>query len=325
MKDLIVVLSYDKDGTANDVLHSLYRRGARALMLNTGDFPSRVQLDASFLDGHWQGTWWHHGERYALEEVKSVLYRRPTHYEVDATLPEQLQAFAENETSKGFGGILRSLPCFWVSHQDALRATEFKPRQLQRASQLGVRVPRTLITNDPTAVRRFYETCAGKMIYKTLHGGNIGVDTTHYDAIFTSLVLPEHLKHLEHRIPLTANLLQEVVEKAFELRVTVVGRAVFAAAIYSQQAEASKVDFRASYERVSYPVYQLPAHVEQFCVHMVHSFGLAYGAIDLAVTPDGEFVFFELNGAGQYQWIEHYTNLPITETLVDLLIAGTIE
>jgi len=44
----------------------------------------------------------------------------------------------------------------------------------------------------------------------------------------------------------------------------------------------------------------------------------------MAVTPDGEYVFFEINASGQFQWIEYATGLPITEALVDQLIAGTV-
>ena len=42
----------------------------------------------------------------------------------------------------------------------------------------------------------------------------------------------------------------------------------------------------------------------------------------MALTPGAAFIFFELNPAGQYQWIEYYTHLPITEAIVDLLAQG---
>ena len=323
VKNLIVVLSSSKDMTACDVIASLHRRGERCVMLNTGDFPACIQLDAVFHGEEWRGVIHTNGEAYPLEDIKSILYRRPTQYVIDATMPSQVQAFAENEAVKGFGGILRSLDCFWMSHQDAIRKAEFKPRQLKHAAKLGIKIPRTLITNNPNAVHRFYHECNGKMIYKTLHGGNIQVNDQEYDAIFTSLVRPEHLGHLEKRIPLTANLFQEKIEKAFEVRITVVGNHLFAAAIHSH-AEAAQTDFRASYSDLTYTIYPLPPKIATFCLDLTRSFDLAYGAIDVAVTPDGEYVFFEINASGQYQWIEHSTGLPITEALVDQLLEGTV-
>jgi glutathione synthase/RimK-type ligase-like ATP-grasp enzyme len=48
-------------------------------------------------------------------------------------------------------------------------------------------------------------------------------------------------------------------------------------------------------------------------------FGLNYGAMDVIVTPDGRYVFLEINPAGQYMWIESKLGLPITDALVELL------
>jgi hypothetical protein len=36
----------------------------------------------------------------------------------------------------------------------------------------------------------------------------------------------------------------------------------------------------------------------------VHSYQLNYGAIDLIVTPDNEYVFLENNPAGQFLFVE---------------------
>ncbi len=321
MKNLIVVLSSGKDLTAQAILAALQRRGKRALLLNTGDFPTRIGLDAHFCGKVWQGSISTHEEMYPLEDIRSILYRRPTQYRVDPQMPPQVQAFAENEAVKGFGGILRSLDCFWVSHQDALRKAEFKPRQLLYAARLGMKTPRTLITNNPDAARRFYHECNSAIISKTLHGGNIQVNDQEYDAIFTSSVGAEHLEKWEQRIPLTANLFQEKIEKAFELRITVVGNRLFAAAIHAHSA-ASRIDFRAAYNDLTYMPYTLPPQVATFCCNLTHAFGLAYSTIDMAVTPQDEYVFFEINASGQYQWIEYHTGLPITEALVDQLIEG---
>jgi glutathione synthase/RimK-type ligase-like ATP-grasp enzyme len=50
--------------------------------------------------------------------------------------------------------------------------------------------------------------------------------------------------------------------------------------------------------------------------------GLSYGAIDMILTPDGRYVFLEINPNGQYYWIEQMTGLPISDAVCDLLIAG---
>ena len=47
--------------------------------------------------------------------------------------------------------------------------------------------------------------------------------------------------------------------------------------------------------------------------------GLRYGAVDLRRTPDGRYVFFEVNPAGQWLFVEERTGLPITERVAALL------
>ena len=47
---------------------------------------------------------------------------------------------------------------------------------------------------------------------------------------------------------------------------------------------------------------------------------LVYGAIDMRLTPDGEYVFLEVNPAGQWQFVEERTAQPITDALASYLL-----
>lgn len=49
--------------------------------------------------------------------------------------------------------------------------------------------------------------------------------------------------------------------------------------------------------------------------------GPVYGAIDMRLGPDGRYVFFEVNPAGQWLFVEERTGQPITATLARLLAA----
>jgi hypothetical protein len=52
----------------------------------------------------------------------------------------------------------------------------------------------------------------------------------------------------------------------------------------------------------------------------LHSeFGLVYSASDFAITPDGEWVFLEMNPNGQWGWLEEEAGLPIGEALAEEL------
>jgi len=47
---------------------------------------------------------------------------------------------------------------------------------------------------------------------------------------------------------------------------------------------------------------------------------LIYGAIDMRLTPEGQFVFLEINPSGQWSFLEERAGLPMTETFAQLLI-----
>ena len=49
---------------------------------------------------------------------------------------------------------------------------------------------------------------------------------------------------------------------------------------------------------------------------------LIYGAVDLRLTPEGEYVFLEINPSGQYLFIELLTNIPLTERMAAFLASS---
>ena len=63
--------------------------------------------------------------------------------------------------------------------------------------------------------------------------------------------------------------------------------------------------------------------VAKRCVRLVQHYGLRYGAIDMVLTPDGRYVFLELNPNGQYLWLERFAGLPISDAIVDELLSAT--
>jgi glutathione synthase/RimK-type ligase-like ATP-grasp enzyme len=196
-----------------------------------------------------------------------------------------------------------------------------KLRQLSLAGRLGFAIPPTLVTNDPSQFLAFYREQEGRCITKHLST----------KSLFDSGLLEQFVRYTEpvtHRdlrslgaIRLCPVLVQGYVPKQVELRVTVVGERVFAAEIHSQAAAHTAHDWRRHHaERAPCLVHALPDEVAQRCLRMTAELGLRYGAVDLILTPDGEYVFLEINPGGEYHWIEVYTGLPITQAICALLI-----
>ena len=121
-------------------------------------------------------------------------------------------------------------------------------------------------------------------------------------------------------IRLTPGIFQERVEKAYELRVTVVGSQIFAVKIDSQKNRDAQLDWRRALHNVGYAAVELPHAVEEKILAFMRTFGLFYGAFDFIVTPGGRYVFLEINPSGQYMWLECAADLGITTALADALM-----
>jgi glutathione synthase/RimK-type ligase-like ATP-grasp enzyme len=85
----------------------------------------------------------------------------------------------------------------------------------------------------------------------------------------------------------------------------------------SQADEATRTDWRAG--QPDHEIFVLPEQVEASIRRLMASFELNFASLDMIVTPDGEFVFLELNPNGQWLWLELELGLPLVASMADLL------
>jgi glutathione synthase/RimK-type ligase-like ATP-grasp enzyme len=190
------------------------------------------------------------------------------------------------------------------------------------AGALGFELPPTLVTNSPEDFLEFYRQHHGNIISKLAESSfaeSFGQDFWR----FTEVVSKRDLGYAE-AIRYCPLIFQAYVPKRLELRITVVGRVAFAVAIHSQESNRTRHDWRRYDEfRTNYSPHELPSDVAQRCLRLVENLGLCYGAIDMVLTPDGRYVFLEINPNGQYLWIENQTGMPISDAICDLLMSGS--
>lgn len=98
----------------------------------------------------------------------------------------------------------------------------------------------------------------------------------------------------------------------------VIGHHLYAVAIRAGGATAH-VDWRADYDSLSYDDVDPPIDVQRGVHAVMDELGLANGAFDFVITPEGRWVFLEVNPGGQFGWLEDKTGVPLTVTLADLL------
>jgi len=320
----ILLITNELDITSDALIEAIEKRDGQVFRLNTENFiGDMIKINVEIGNQYFRPILEYCSRRIEFSTIRSAFYRRPIRPKLTHINDDASRSFIEAETAAFTNWLWQSLHCFWVSPPRNIRSAESKIDQLRIAPLLGLRIPRTLITNKPDDVRRFYEECNGEIVNKVLAKGVIEHEGDSWN-IYTHRVGEQHLRDLElvREVPC---LFQERIEKSFELRVTIVGNQVFPAKICSQSSTRTRDDWR-RYDIGNTPhmPYMLPTEVERQCLALLRYYKLNFGAIDMIVTPDGEYIFLELNPNGQWLWIERLTGMPISEAIADMLIRASV-
>ncbi|MFF4287545.1 MvdC/MvdD family ATP grasp protein [Streptomyces sp. NPDC001739] len=308
---MILVISYDEDHTL-DVISRLEAAGREVARFDLADFPAHGVINFDSSDGNQPDCTLTTPTGHAsLAGCRVAWWRRMRPFSVDPTLrTARDQGFAASETSQALHGMFHALNCTWINPPSLDAVAHHKPYQWETARRVGLALPRTLVTNQPERARRFIQ--------------DVGVGRTVFKCFLaqaeawreTRLVRREDLAQLD-AVRYAPVIFQEFVPGA-DLRVTVVGERVFAAEI-DASATSYPVDMRTVVNEARVRPVTLPPALTDTLLRFMSRLGLVYGAIDLRRRPDGQYVFFEVNPAGQWLFVEHRAGLPISEELAALL------
>jgi MvdC family ATP-grasp ribosomal peptide maturase len=320
-RDTVLLLTHSADFyTVELVGEALSRRGARAFRLDTDRFPSAVKLSARAGNDRAVHLITDACAQVSSAEVRAVWLRKLWTPRMDADLDERFREMCVRESVAALEGFLDALHgARWVNEMQRERAAENKPRQLRLAAQAGLRIPRTLVTNDPGALRQFYEETAGQVVAKLLRPLTAGMNADS-PFVYTSRVREEDLAAagtLRH----SPMVFQELIPKASELRVAWVAGEAFAGALDASGSSRGQTDWRrAAPEECHWRRTELPAEVLRGLRALMSELGLAFGAIDLIYTPAGEYVFLEVNPGGEWGMLERDLGLPIADAIARALL-----
>ncbi len=294
------------------------------------------------------------GTEIDTRNITALWRRRIGEFVFPNVKTEQERGFIRHECASMLHGAFESMHCFWVNHFISDYRANVKPYQFEVARRVGLKVPKTIITNDPAAVNEFVESISGTVLFKPVIGLTTGgppdfsleIQTAyknHFNippappinrepevkALLSQLLTIDKIPYLKLVAGCPA-IFQEYINKRIEIRITIIGNNIFAAEIHSQEREDTKVDFRAqalaeSSGLLHHEPHNLPDEISNKLLILMRELNLVFGCVDMILTPEGEYVFLEVNTAGQWQWIENLTGMPITNTLTNLLISGGIQ
>jgi ATP-GRASP peptide maturase of grasp-with-spasm system len=189
---------------------------------------------------------------------------------------------------------------------------------LKRAASFGLKIPSTVVTSRKSTLKKFLSS--NEAISKNFSPGifvkHEGVFLNGYTTKVTSemiLDLPDKFHPM---------LFQEYIEKAFELRCFYLNGDFYCSAIMSQVDEKTKIDFRNyNFEKPNRtPPFNLPPVLKSQLMDLLQILELNSGSIDLLVTPQGDFVFLEVNPIGQFSQVSKPCNYFLEKRIANSLI-----
>lgn len=116
---------------------------------------------------------------------------------------------------------------------------------------------------------------------------------------------------------------QQYIEKKWEIRTVFLNNECYSMAIFSQQNEQTRIDFR-NYdeERPNRCLpYSLPDTIVEKLRKLMLLLNINCGSIDMIYTPQKEYVFLEVNPVGQYGWLSTHCNYFIDKRIALLLLS----
>jgi glutathione synthase/RimK-type ligase-like ATP-grasp enzyme len=323
---MLLILTAPGDTHSEAVESILTRRGVPFIHWNQANFPEREALTLRYgAHGRLSERLLQKDASIDLSDVSTTYVRRHAHPEVVRPADDaRARAWVESECRAFLVAAAELLDCRWIPGPvRALHWAGTKSWQLRLATRIGFEIPPTLISNDPAELTAFHREHDGRLIGKAINFPHFPAGDGDDRWVFTTqLVTPGDIGYAD-AVQYCPAIFQAYVPKRLELRVTVVGDRVFPCEIHSQERERTRYDWRRyDLQHTPHRVHALPESVAAQCVRIVRELGLCYGAMDLILTPDGRYVFLEVNPMGQYLWIEKLTGLPISEAICDLLEAA---
>lgn len=304
---MIGIVSHPEDLHTREVVRHLDALGAGSVLIDTARFPVDVALTTTQEAGGWSADWAAAGTTTRAQDLRVMWWRRPQPFVLhpEVTGPQD-RGFSHGECAAAVAGLWSCLGATWVNDPDRDEAASRKMWQLQVASRLGLRVPRTCMTNDPERARAFVAAQAGGAIFKSF-------SATPQTWRETRPVREVDLELMD-TVRFAPVIFQELIGGGLDIRVTVIGDEVFPAEIRAGES-AYEFDFRLDSAHAPIAVHPLPEAVQDRLLALMAHLGLRYGAIDLRLAPDGEYVFLEINPAGQWLFVEIATGQQISAAL----------
>lgn len=264
------------------------------------------------------------GRRISSQNVSSFWFRRGGLRFSQSHFPTMNQSIGINVTNhlKDEVKTLISYILFYLQNKtkigDYSQRNANKLISLQIAQECGLRIPKTCISSQKTDLMDFSSECTSSITKSIQDILFFHVNDERFSTKTSKVTMADINTMDDIFFP---SLLQEEIKKKYELRIFYLKGEFFPMAIFSQEDEQTKVDFR-NYNK-SKPnrcvPYKLPDYIMKKLDLFMQRMNLDTGSIDMIYTTNKEYVFLEVNPVGQYDMVSVPCNYNLHQKIAKYL------
>ncbi len=326
---MLLIISEPDDATTDNVINWLKYYNVNYFRINNTNFFDFFRL---YIDENGMSDYICKQNDFVikLSEVEGFWYRRgklslniiPVGEQQDNILREAANNYLLNEYDSITEFIYSRLHSIKFSIGNIYENNTNKLINLLVAKKCGLNIPKTWILTHKKDLKDLLEKNE-KLLTKTITQGGLYYET---DSICiegqSNLFTYNMLDSVRNTFAPT--LFQEYIEKAYELRVFYFNKKTYTTAIFSQNDEMTKIDFR-NYNFVKpnrTPPYKMPQGLEESVIKLMTSLDMKSGSIDILVTPQKEYFFLEINPIGQFHQVSYPCNFYIEKMIAKYFSDG---
>lgn len=332
---MILILSHDHiDEPTNHLIDWLLYYKAKFIRINGIDLSFKNEFTINIID---KKLIINNDINFNPNEINVVFYRRwvaPSYgksyftkfinekfKEKEVLLIENYQGFLLNELNSYMNGFFSMFEKNkWIPHYKIARGGLNKLDTLMLAKKNELIVPNSIITSSKTELLLFFESNKNGIITKPISE----VVMLEYEqtkiSLYTKEITLSEINDLnEVFFPI---LVQEKIVKEFEIRSFYIENKFYSMAIFSQNDNQTKIDFRNyNYDKPNRNVpFKLPSEIEKKLSLLFKDLELNTGSVDLIYSNENQFVFLEINPVGQSGMVSIGGNYYLEKIIAENLI-----
>ncbi|WP_066755549.1 grasp-with-spasm system ATP-grasp peptide maturase [Crocinitomix algicola] len=324
---MVIIISSDFDESTDKVMKWLLR--FKKDIIRTGNFNYLSGITISNEESKFKiFLELSSGISFDLDKVESFWYRKARlkmFENLTLTLPNDLAQINEEYKEYILGEELQSLETFLLRtlEKKAHIGNYFEKNgnklfYFQEAISAKMNVPQFIVSTDTKKLSK--KLLNGSKMIKPLQDlfYSINEKETIKNYYSVEFNMNELSLFAKETFP---SMLQNYVDKKFEIRTFFLKGELYSMAIFSQNDEKTKIDFRNyndNHPNRMIP-YQMPDHMKYKICSFMKSINLNTGSLDFIMTKQEEYVFLEVNPAGQYGMVEANCFYSLDEKIANYL------